>query len=70
MQALIAEIRDYLPVPVPPNPVRRIVGAGRATVGFFVSLITFALTVMALATWINIPILTPLVQSLLAQFGR
>jgi hypothetical protein len=70
IQALIAEIRDYLPVPVRPNPARQVVGALRATVGFFVSLITFALTVMALGTWFNIPYLTPLVQSLLAQFGR
>jgi hypothetical protein len=67
IQALIAEIRDYLPAPIRPNPIRQVVGATRATVGFFVSLITFGLTVMALATWFNIPILSPLVHKLLSH---
>jgi hypothetical protein len=70
LQALLAEIRNYLPVPEGPNFIRRLVGATRAIVGFVVGLISVTLTVMALATWINIPILTPIVQSLLNQVGR
>jgi hypothetical protein len=67
IEALIEEIRDYLPVPIRSHPVRKLTGALRTTLGFTMSLITVVLTVMALATWITIPYLSDFVQRLIGR---
>jgi hypothetical protein len=67
LQALIAEIKQYLPAQQRAQPVRQVIGATRAFFGYALTLVTIALTVIALSTWFNIPYLSDFVRRLLGH---
>jgi hypothetical protein len=68
MHVVIQDLRDFLPLPPRARPVRAAVGAGRRFVGLAVSAITVVLTVLSLATWIQVPILSDFVRHLLSHY--
>jgi hypothetical protein len=64
IQAVIRDIAEYLPAPARSRSLRSTLGLSRRLVGSALSLLTLALTVLSLATWINVPILSDFVRRL------
>ena len=67
LQAVLHDLATYLPAPARTRPLRSAVRLSRKTVGSALSLLTLVLTVLSLATWINIPLLSDLVRRLLGH---
>jgi TIR domain len=70
VQAVIRDVAEYLPPPARSRsmrPIRSTLGRSRRLVGSALSLLTLLLTVLSLATWINIPLLSDFVRRLLGH---
>lgn len=67
MQAVMRDLAAYLPAPARPRPVRSAIRLSRRAVGSALSILTLVLTVLSLATWINIPLLSDLIRRLLGH---
>jgi hypothetical protein len=67
MQAVMRDLAAYLPAPARTRPMRSAVRLSRRAIGSTVSILTLVLTVLSLATWINIPLLSDLVRRLLGH---
>jgi hypothetical protein len=64
MHTVIQDLTEYLPAPSHRRPMTAAVVLSRRAIGSAASVITLVLTVLSLATWINIPILSDLVRRL------
>jgi TIR domain len=67
MRAVIQDLAGYLPAPSGTPPIRSAIRLSRRVIGSLTSLAILVLTVLSLATWINIPLLSDLVRRLLGH---